>query len=103
MYVKFHPGEFVLRYHNGRLVKQGRGLSFHCMARSTSVCVVPLTGIDADFMFSQVTRDFQTVSVQGQLSYRFTDCLASSPPASFASSGAISARSIFRSFYGSSV
>lgn len=73
MFLKFHPGLYVLRYHNGKLVKQGRGLSFHCLARSTSVCVIPLTGIDADFMFSQVTKDFQAASVQGQLSYRFAD------------------------------
>lgn len=73
MYIKFHPSAYVLRYQNGKLIKQGRGLSFHCLARSTSVCIIPLTGIDADFIFSQVTQDFQSASVQGQLSYRFAD------------------------------
>ena len=73
MYVKFRPSEFVLRYRNGKVVKKGQGLSFWYLARNTSVCAIPLTGIDADFMFSQVTRDFQTASVQGQLSYRFAD------------------------------
>ena len=73
MYVKFHPSEYVLRYRNGTVVKQGPGLSFYYFARSTSACAIPLTGIDADFMFAQVTKDFQTASVQGQLSYRFAD------------------------------
>ena len=73
MFIKFRPSEYVLRYRNGKVIKQGPGLSFYCFARSTSACAVPLTGIDADFMFAQVTRDFQTASVQGQLSYRFAD------------------------------
>lgn len=73
MYIKFGPAEYVLRYRNGKLVQKGNGLSFHCLARNTSLCAIPLTGIDADFMFSQVTSDYQTASVQGQLSFRFSD------------------------------
>lgn len=73
MYIKFRPSEYVLRYRGGRVVQQGQGLSFYYLARSTSACAIPLTGIDADFMFAQVTRDFQTATVQGQLSYRFSD------------------------------
>ena len=73
MYVKFRPSEYVLRYRRGRLVRKGPGLAFRYLARSTSACAIPLTGIDADFVFAQVTRDFQTATVQGQLSYRFAD------------------------------
>lgn len=73
MYTKFLPSEYVLRYRRGRLIQKGQGLSFYYLDRSTSACAVPSTGIDADFMFSQVTSDFQTATVQGQLSYRFAD------------------------------
>lgn len=73
MYVKFRPSEYVMHYRNGKVVKKGPGLSFYCFARSTSACAIPLTGIDADFMFAQVTKDFQSASVQGQLSYHFAD------------------------------
>ena len=73
MYVKFSPNMYVLRYRKGSLVQKGPGLSFHCLDRSTSVCAVPVTGIDADFIFSQQTQDFQNTSVQGQLTFRFAD------------------------------
>ena len=73
MFVKFSPNMYVLRYRKGSIVQKGPGLSFHCLDRSTSVCAVPVTGIDADFIFSQQTQDFQNASVQGQLTYRFVD------------------------------
>ena len=73
MYVRFRPSEYVIRYRNGKAVRKGPGLSFWALARGTSACAVPMTGIDADFVFSQVTRDFQTATIQGQLSYRFCD------------------------------
>ncbi len=74
MFIKFDPNTYVIRYRAGKAVARGNGLAFHYWERNTSACAVPMTGIDADYIFSQVTKDFQTVSVQGQLTYRFTDC-----------------------------
>jgi regulator of protease activity HflC (stomatin/prohibitin superfamily) len=73
MFLKFDPNTYVLRYRRGRVIARGQGMSFRCRERNTSVCAVPVTGIDTDFIFEQVTGDFQTVSVQGQISYRFAD------------------------------
>lgn len=74
MYVKFDPNVYVLRYRKGQVVSRGKGLSFYFWERNTSASAVPVTSIDTDFIFNQVTKDYQTVSVQGQLSYRFSDC-----------------------------
>lgn len=73
MYIKFTPNEYVLRYRRGRLVAEGEGLSFFFLERNTSVCAVPVCASDMDFIFEETTQDFQTVSVQGQLSCRVVD------------------------------
>ncbi len=73
MYIKFSPNQYVLRYKKGQLVAQGTGLSFFFWERNTSACAIPVSGTDIDFMFEESTQDFQTVTVQGQLTCRITD------------------------------
>lgn len=73
MYIKFLPNEYVIRYRKGKVVAEGVGLSFFYMERYTSACAIPISNTDADFIFEEPTRDFQTVSVQGQLTYRIFD------------------------------
>ena len=73
MYIKFLPSQYVLRYRKGKVVDQGIGLSFFFLERNTSASAIPVSNTDADFIFEEPTRDFQTVSVQGQLTYRVTD------------------------------
>lgn len=34
---------------------------------------IPITTRDADFIFNEMTRTFQAVSIQGHLTYRVTD------------------------------
>lgn len=73
MYIKFSPNEHVLRYKRGKLVAEGEGLAFCFWERTTAACAVPASGTDMDFIFEEITQDFQTVSVQGQLSCRVVD------------------------------
>lgn len=72
-FVKFQPSEYVLKVKNGKVVQEGVGLSFHYYAPTTSVVVVPVSSIDVPFMFEEITADYQTVTVQGQLTYRIVD------------------------------
>ncbi|MFC3748970.1 SPFH domain-containing protein [Paenibacillus sp. GCM10012306] len=72
-FVKFQPSEYVLKVKNGKVVREGIGLSFHYYAPTTSVIVVPVSSIDVPFMFEEITHDYQTVTVQGQLTYRIVD------------------------------
>ncbi|MCM1564669.1 MAG: SPFH domain-containing protein [Dehalobacter sp.] len=72
-FIKFQPAEYVLKYRNGRIVKEGAGLSFYYYAPATSLVVVPVGSVDAPFIFEELTSDFQTVIVQGQVTFRIVD------------------------------
>ena len=72
-FIKFQPSEYVLHYKNGRIVREGPGISFYYYAPRTSLVSVPVGSMDAPFMFEELTADFQSVTVQGQISYRVAD------------------------------
>lgn len=72
-FIKVQPTEFVIQYRDGRVVREGTGLSFLYFAPTTSLVLVPVGSVDVPFIFEQVTADFQTVTVQGQLTYRVAD------------------------------
>ena len=74
MYIKFLPNEYVLHYRKGKLIESGEGLSFYFIHKSTAAAVIPVSGMDADFIYQVKTADFQSVTVQGQLAYRIVDC-----------------------------
>ena len=69
-YVKSSPNHYVLQHHNGRVVREGTGLAFFYFAPRSTLVSVPLSSVDVPFMFEEITRDFQSVSLQGQVSYR---------------------------------
>ncbi|MDR0916067.1 MAG: SPFH domain-containing protein [Oscillospiraceae bacterium] len=72
-YIKFQPSEYVLRYKKGKLIAQGAGLSFYYFKRNTSLEVLPMGSIDAPFIFEEITADYQTVTVQGQLVFHIAE------------------------------
>jgi hypothetical protein len=72
-YLKATPTTFVLHYKAGRVKRQGAGLSFLYYAPTSTVVAVPLASSDVPFVFNEVTRDFQEVTVQGQLTYRVAE------------------------------
>lgn len=72
-YAKFQPTQYVMKVKNGKVVKEGIGLSFIYYAPTTSVVAVPVSSIDVPFMFEEMTKDYQAVTVQGQLTYRIAD------------------------------
>ncbi|MDG0790021.1 SPFH domain-containing protein [Cohnella ginsengisoli] len=72
-FVKFQPSEYVMKVQNGKVVKEGLGLSFYYYAPVTTAVVMPVSSIEAPFMFEEITRDFQSVTVQGQLTFRIAD------------------------------
>lgn len=72
-FIKFQPSEYVLKYKNGKIVKEGAGISFHYYAPTTSIVMLPVASSDCHFIFEEATADFQTVSVQGQVTYRIAD------------------------------
>lgn len=72
-YIKTNSTTYVIQYKNGKPVREGTGLSFFYFAPSSSLVAVPMESVDAAFMFNDVSADFQTVSIQGQATYRVRD------------------------------
>jgi len=72
-FIKFQPSDYVLKYKNGKIVKEGIGISFNYFAPTTSIVVVPVGSVDVPFIFEEVTSDFQNVTVQGQITFRIID------------------------------
>ncbi len=69
-YIKFDSMTYVIKSKNGTVSKEGRGLSFFYFSPTTSIAAVPIGSNDLPFIFSETTRDYQTVSIQGQITYK---------------------------------
>ncbi len=67
------PTEFVIRYRSGRVVAQGLGLAFWYRAFNTQIVAVPTASSDGNFVFNEVTQNFQPVTLQGQFTYRISN------------------------------
>ncbi|ABF86662.1 SPFH/band 7 domain protein [Myxococcus xanthus DK 1622] len=72
-YMKAAPTTYVMQFEAGKVVREGAGLSFFYWKPSATLVSVPLSSADVPFVFNEVTRDFQAVTLQGQLTWRVTD------------------------------
>ena len=72
-YSKNPPTTYVLHYKNGKVRREGPGLAFWYFRPSSTIVAVPLASKDVPFAFSEVTADYQPVTIQGQLTYRIAD------------------------------
>jgi regulator of protease activity HflC (stomatin/prohibitin superfamily) len=72
-FIKTDPTTYLLQYRKGQVAREGIGLSFFYYAPTTSLVAVPLASTDAPFIFEETTADFQTVTLQGQVTYRVAD------------------------------
>jgi hypothetical protein len=72
-YSKNPPTTYVLHFQNGKIRREGPGLAFWYFQPSSTIVAVPLASRDVPFAFSEVTGDFQPVTLQGQLTYRIAE------------------------------
>ena len=72
-FVKVPPTTFVIQFKHGRVKRQGAGLSFIYYAPTSTIVAIPMASADVPFVFQEATADFQTVTIQGQLTYRVAD------------------------------
>src|SRR5207248_2187822 len=63
----------LLQYRRGKIVREGVGLSFFYYGPTTSLVAVPVASIDTPFIFQETTGDFQTVTIQGQVTHRVSE------------------------------
>lgn len=69
---KAEPTEYILAYRNGNIFRQGIGRTFWYWKPSTSIVSIPTSTVDALFVLNEKSNDFQTVTLQGQITYRIT-------------------------------
>ncbi len=72
-FVKSQPTTYLMAFRDGKVVKQGAGLSILYFAPSTTLVAVPVGSRNDPFIFEKTTADFQAVTVQGHISYRIAD------------------------------
>lgn len=72
-HIKFDSMTYVLHYKNGNIKREGRGLSFFYFAPNSSIVAIPMGSNDLPFIFNESTNDYQTVNIQGQISYKITN------------------------------
>src|SRR5579885_890370 len=67
---KAEPTDYILAYTNGKVFRQGTGKAFWYWRHKTSIVMVPTSTRDALFVLNESTSNFQTVTLQGQITYR---------------------------------
>ncbi len=72
-YRKSSPTDYILHFSSGKLVREGAGLSFFYFQPASSIVLVPLASASIPFVFNEPTADYQSLTVQGQLTYRIVD------------------------------
>ncbi|MEM7370084.1 MAG: SPFH domain-containing protein [Bacteroidota bacterium] len=72
-YIRFDSMAYVIRYRNGKRIQEGRGLAFWYFAPRSSIVSIPTGSRDLPFIFTENTQDFQTVTIQGQITYRVSE------------------------------
>src|SRR5579872_4038865 len=72
-YRKAKPTDYVLHFSRGKLMREGAGLSFFYFSPASSIVSVPLASANIPFVFNEPTADFQTLTVQGQMTFRMME------------------------------
>lgn len=72
-FMKVPPTTYVLQYKHGKVKREGAGLSFVYYAPTSTIVAIPMASADVPFVFQETTADFQSVTIQGQLTYRVAD------------------------------
>ena len=72
-FMKVPPTTYVLQYKHGKVKREGAGLSFVYYVPTSTIVAIPMASADVPFVFQEATADFQSVAIQGQLTYRVAD------------------------------
>jgi regulator of protease activity HflC (stomatin/prohibitin superfamily) len=72
-FIKTPPTTYLLQFRNGKVVREGTGLSFFYYAPTASLVAIPVGSSDEPFIFEETTADHQTITLQGQVTYRVAE------------------------------
>ena len=74
-FYKGDPSKYIIKFTSGKIRKKGLGISFYYFDHNCSIITIPATTLDSNFIFTEVTKNFQLISIQGHLTYRIKDPL----------------------------
>lgn len=69
-FIKFDSMTYVIQHKNGTIKREGKGLAFYYYSPTSSITAIPLGSKDIQFIFNETTKDFQTITIQGQITYK---------------------------------
>ena len=72
-YFKSRPTDYVILYSGGRIRRQGLGLTGFVYMPFATAAAVPTDARDEIFAVEAMTADYQTITIQGLISYRVKD------------------------------
>lgn len=72
-FIKISPTTHVIQYKGGAIAREGAGISFFYYSPTTSLVAVPVGSTDVPFIFEEQTADYQSISLQGQVTYRIAE------------------------------
>lgn len=75
-YLKTKPTDYVLVYRGGRQKRHGLGLSGFVFEPFTTALAVPTDTRDELFAVEAATSDYQTITIQGLITFRIADAAA---------------------------
>jgi len=69
-HLRAEPNQYILHFRKGKLVRRGAGIAYWFSPLSAAVAQVPVEDIETTFVFKELSRDFQEITVQCTLRYR---------------------------------
>lgn len=65
-YFKADSSTFIIKSVNGKVIKQGKGLSFWYNSATTSIAALPLNALEAPFILIYKRRTFKACVFKGK-------------------------------------
>jgi hypothetical protein len=62
-YIKIPATQYALHFQQGKIRREGAGVSFFYYAPTSTITPVPVVSTDAPFIFQESTADFQQVTI----------------------------------------
>ncbi len=72
-HLRAEPNQYIIHYRGGKLVRSGVGLAYWFLPLSAAISQVPAEDIETTFVLRERSSDFQQLTAQVTLSYRFSD------------------------------
>jgi regulator of protease activity HflC (stomatin/prohibitin superfamily) len=72
-YIKSRPTDYMILYSGGRIRRQGVGLAGFVYVPFATAAAVPTDARDEIFAVEAMTADYQTITIQGLISFRVKD------------------------------